>query len=43
VSGIAHIDAALSPYGPPPLTGADAINAAMLARAGDGRGLVRGL
>ena len=35
VSGIAHIDPALSPYGPPPLTGADAINAAMLARVGE--------
>jgi hypothetical protein len=30
-----HIDPALSPYGPPPLTGADAINAAMLTRVGE--------
>jgi superfamily II DNA or RNA helicase len=35
VSGVAHIDPALSPYGPPPLAGADTINAAMLARAGE--------
>ena len=35
VSGVAHVDPALSPFGPPPLTGADAINAAMLARVGE--------
>jgi superfamily II DNA or RNA helicase len=32
VSGIAHVDPALSPYGPPPLADADTINAAMLER-----------
>jgi superfamily II DNA or RNA helicase len=33
VSGIAHVDPALSPYAPPPLAGADAMNAAMLERS----------
>ena len=33
VSGIAHVDPALSPYAPPPLADADAINVAMLERS----------
>ncbi|RKS06758.1 type III restriction/modification enzyme restriction subunit [Nocardiopsis sp. Huas11] len=34
VSGVAHVDARLSPYEPPPEGEADAINARMLIRAG---------
>jgi superfamily II DNA or RNA helicase len=41
VSGIAHVDPALSPYAPPPLAGADALNAAMLDRSAQ-RDAVRG-
>ncbi|HEY0452075.1 helicase-related protein, partial [Actinophytocola sp.] len=35
VSGVAHVDAAFSPYAPPAVEALDAINASMLARAED--------
>ncbi|TDQ48010.1 DEAD/DEAH box helicase family protein [Actinorugispora endophytica] len=35
MSGVAHVDPALSPYGPPPTAELDAVNARMLARAED--------
>jgi hypothetical protein len=34
VSGVSHVDPALSPYGPPPEADFDGLNAAMLQRAG---------
>ncbi|PVG82177.1 DEAD/DEAH box helicase [Nocardioides gansuensis] len=40
VDGVAHIDAALSPYAPPPASDFDAINARMLARA-EARAMMR--
>jgi superfamily II DNA or RNA helicase len=35
VSGVAHVDAAFSPYAPPPREELDAVNAAMLGRAAE--------
>lgn len=35
VSGVAHVDAAFSPYAPPPPDGLDALNIAMAGRAAD--------
>ncbi|MFC4560500.1 DEAD/DEAH box helicase family protein [Nocardiopsis mangrovi] len=40
MSGVAHVDPALSPYTPPPVEGLDALNARMLTRADD-RGATR--
>ncbi|MFC3997153.1 DEAD/DEAH box helicase family protein [Nocardiopsis sediminis] len=40
MSGVAHVDPALSPYAPPPVAELDALNARMLARAED-RGSTR--
>lgn len=39
--GVAHLDSRFSPYGPPPVEEFDAINAAMLVRAEDRRGIAR--
>ncbi len=35
VAGVAHVDAAFSPYVPPPVTALESVNAAMMVRAAD--------